>query len=202
MLDSNKDRSYILQVKPQGTDLVCNIKSSSRTSRGCWLELFETFAGSVVIHFEGFYHTQYFFFFFFGYCSWNPQKSEAFRALASLWFLKWVEGKEMLQMILSLNDADIYLNFFLLLSTVFLKSFDPLHLSILWNLHLLTFQRLYLLKHIFNLLLNLKPCPNFDMSHILEIKWSLNWSKNCLILTFTALSLKPLYYKSVYFSNS
>lgn len=53
----------ILQVKPQGTDLVCNINSSSRTSRGCWLELFETFAGSVVIHSEGFYHVQHFFFF-------------------------------------------------------------------------------------------------------------------------------------------
>ena len=64
-LTQTKDRSYILQVKPQGTDLVCNINSSSRTSRGCWLELFETFAGSVVIHSEGFYHTQYFFFFFF-----------------------------------------------------------------------------------------------------------------------------------------
>lgn len=100
----------ILQAKPQGTDLVCNINSSSRTSRGCWLELFETFAGSVVIHSEGFYHIQ--FFCSCCYCSWNPQKSEAFRALASLWFLKWVEGNEMLQMILCLNNVDIYSHIF------------------------------------------------------------------------------------------
>ena len=143
----------ILQVKPQGTDLVCNINSSSRTSRGCWLELFETFAGSVVIHSEGFYHVQHFFFFFFGYCSWNPQKSEAFRALASLWFLKWFEGKEMLQMILNLNNVDIY-------SHIFSYSFQHYPSNYLthftyqsYEICIFLFFRLYLLKHIFNLLL-------------------------------------------------
>lgn len=126
----------ILQVKPQGTDLVCNINSSSRTSRGCWLELF-----FFVV------------FFFFGYCSWNPQKSEAFRALASLWFLKWVEGKEMLQMILNLNNVDIY-------SHIFSYSFQHYPSNYLthftyqsYEICIFLFFRLYLLKHIFNLLL-------------------------------------------------